>query len=66
MAAKKKTKKTNILKKEVDADTQSVAIGSAISVLFALLLKSLFLAIPVGLAFAFAHKHGLSKKKKKK
>ena len=62
MAAKKKT---NIFNKEMDPTTESVALGSAFSVLFILLLKSLVLAIPLGLIIAFAHHHGRSKKKKK-
>lgn len=67
MAAKKtkttKSTKQHFLKKELHPDTESVAVGSAFSLFFALILKSLVLAIPLGLAFALAHRHGLKKKK---
>lgn len=62
MAAKKK----NFLNRELHPDTQSVAVGSVVSVLIAFALKSLLIAIPLGLAFALAHKHGLGKQTKKK
>jgi ABC-type phosphate transport system permease subunit len=67
MAAKKKIKKTkeNVFTKEMNPDAQSVAVGSVVSVILALALKSLIFAIPAGLLFAFAHKHGLGKSKKK-
>lgn len=60
MAAKKK----NILQKNLHPDTESVAIGSAMSILVAVMIKSMLVAIPLGLAVAFAHKYGLSKTKK--
>lgn len=64
MAAKKKSK--NKWNREMDSTTESIAIGSAFSVLFLLLLKSLILAIPMGLMLAFAHHHGRANGKKKK
>lgn len=63
MAAKKKTK--SILNRELDVNTESIAIGSAFSVLFLAFIKSLVVAIPLGILLAFAHKHGRSKQKKK-
>jgi len=66
------TRATKTLKKskskwnrELDPATESIALGSAFSVLFVLLLKSLVLAIPMGLLLAFAHHHGRSKSRKK-
>ncbi len=56
----------NFLNREVDPATESIALGSAFSVLFLLLLKSLVLAIPLGLAIAFAHHHGRKSGQKKK
>ena len=61
MAAKKK----GFLNRELDPTTESVALGSAFTVLFLMFVKSLILAIPVGLAIALAHDYGRSKKKKK-
>jgi len=58
--------KKNILNKPLSGDTEAVALGSIVSVLIALAIKSIILAIPLGLAFAFAHKHGLKKKGKTK
>lgn len=52
-----------ILNKKLDSDTESIAVGSVVSILIAFALKSIVLAIPLGLAFAFAHRHGLGKKK---
>lgn len=67
MAAKaSKTLKKNILNREMDPSTESIALGSAFSVLFVLLLKTLVLAIPLGLVIALAHHHSRSKSKKKK
>lgn len=62
MAAKKKS----FLHREVDPTTESVALGSAFSVLFLILIKSLIVAIPLGLALALAHHHGRKNGKKKK
>ena len=53
------------LNKHVDGDTESVALGSAVSVVIALAIKSIILAIPLGLAFALAHRHGIGKRGKK-
>jgi hypothetical protein len=63
MSAKKKS---GFLHREMDPTTESVALGSAFSVLFLLLVKSLILAIPIGLAVAFAHHHGRMHAKRKK
>ncbi len=65
MAKKKVQKKTSHWNREMDATTESVAIGSAFSVLFLLLLKSLVLAVPLGLALALAHHYGRNHAKKK-
>jgi len=62
MAAKKK----NILQRNLHPDTESVAIGSAMSILIAVMIKSMLVAIPLGLVVAFAHKYGISKAKKDK
>jgi ABC-type phosphate transport system permease subunit len=59
MAAKKK----NFLHRELDPTTESIALGSAFSILFLMFVKSLIIAIPLGLAMAFAHHHGRNKKK---
>jgi hypothetical protein len=64
MASKKKVKNSG-WNKQMDPVTESVALGSAFSVLFLLLLKSLVLAIPLGLALAFAHHYGRNHSKKK-
>jgi ABC-type phosphate transport system permease subunit len=64
--AAKKNKKVSILNKEMDPMTESIALGSAFSVLFLMLVKSLVIAVPLGLALAFAHHYGRSKAKKKK
>lgn len=66
MAAKKKNTNKSFLHREMDPATESVALGSAFSVLFLLLIKSLVIAIPMGLLLAFAHHHGRTKKGKKK
>lgn len=60
MAAKKNK---SILHRELDATTESIALGSAFSVLFVAFVKSIVLAIPLGLAIAFAHYHGRNKKR---
>lgn len=62
MAAKKKNK--NILTRELSPDAQSIAVGSIVTILIVFALKSLLIALPLGLAFSFAHKHGLDNKKK--
>lgn len=59
-------KKTNFLNREMDPMTESVALGSAFSVLFLMFVKSLIIAIPVGLAIAFAHHYGRTRAKKSK
>jgi len=64
MAGKKS--KNTFLNKELDPTTESLALGSAFSVLFLLLLKSLVIAIPVGLALALAHFYGRTRGKKGK
>jgi len=58
-------KKKGFLNRELDPTTESVALGSAFTVLFLMFVKSLILAIPLGLAIALAHHYGRSKKKKK-
>lgn len=63
--ASKKTNKKSGWNREMDPVTESVALGSAFSVLFMLLLKSLILAIPLGLALAFAHHYGRNHSKRK-
>lgn len=63
--ASKKTKKQSGWNRQMDPMTESVALGSAFSVLFLMLLKSLILAIPLGLALAFAHHYGRNHSKKK-
>jgi hypothetical protein len=64
MASKKSTKKSG-LNRKMDPVTESVALGSAFSVLFFVLLKTMLLAIPLGLALAFAHHYGRNHEKKK-
>lgn len=59
MAAKKSK---NFLNRELSPSTESVALGSAFSVLFLVLIKSLIIALPVGLLVAFAHNHARTKK----
>lgn len=63
MAAKKSK---NFLNRELSPATESVALGSAFSVLFLVLIKSLVIALPVGLLIAFAHNHTRTKKASKK
>lgn len=58
-------KKKGLLHKDLHPDTESVAVGSGIAVIFALFFKTLLIAIPVGLAFALAHRHGVDHHKKK-
>lgn len=65
MAKKKVQKTTNRWNREVDPMTESIALGSAFSVLFLLFVKSLLLAVPLGLALAFAHHYGRKHPKKK-
>lgn len=62
MAAKKKS----FLHREVDPTTESIALGSAFSVLFLMFVKTLVLAIPLGVAIALAHHYGRRNGKKKK
>lgn len=63
MAAKKKT---NLFNKEMDPMTESIALGSAFSVLFLMALKLLVVAVPVGLAVGFAHHYTRTKGNKGK
>lgn len=64
--ATKSLKKKSFLNREMDPTTESIALGSAFSVLFLMFVKSLVLAIPLGLAIAAAHHYGRNAKKKKK
>jgi len=57
-------KKKSFFNREVDPTTESIALGSAFSVLFLMFVKSLVVAIPLGLAMAFAHHYGRNRKKK--
>lgn len=63
MAAKKKAK--GLFNRELDPTTESVALGSAFTVLFMMFVKSLILAIPLGVALALAHHYGRNKAKKR-
>ena len=62
MAAKKKTDKK---RKHLDPTTESVAIASAFTVLFAALIKVIIIAIPLGIIMALAHHHAIRKGKSK-
>lgn len=59
-------KRKSFLHRKVDPTTESIALGSAFSVLFVVFLKSMILAIPLGLALALAHRYGLMAKRKKR
>lgn len=56
----------NKLKKNVDSTSENAAIASAFTVLIAVIIKSLILAIPLGIAVALAHHHGKKAKSRKK
>lgn len=62
MAAKAK-KQTKLF--GVDPTSESIALGSAFSVLFLVIVKSFLLAGILGLIFAFTHWFGVNKKTKK-
>lgn len=62
MAAKKKS----FLNREVDPTTESIALGSAFSVLFLMFVKSLVLAVTLGVALALAHLYSRKQSTRKK
>ena len=61
MAAKKKKSKLNFLHKKVDPMSESAAVGSAFIVLFLALIKTLIIAIPLGIIIALLHHRGVKR-----